>query len=288
MKKTLTITKLAAVLTLALATTFTARAEDLKAKSEEAVQSFKQTDPGLADFFSKAAGYAILPKVGEGGCAGDQIVLSDCRDCSDDIGMMVTCRGAQRPAEVTVHRAAVENGQEGAVLPIVLTIDKGQIFERQATTRYFGLIGYTPEFPLERDDPLIATLQAGYSLKINFSGQTTELTLRGSRSAFDIFRAQCGGNQTATPPGNEAKWLVQTYPAGDSDRFKTFLTYGIPETDAIVFSASCESGWRGSDLAVDLLIGSGGKTSGQPVDVKLQGPNPAGLARRRNLQAGDP
>lgn len=67
MKRNLTITKLAAVLTFVLATVFTSNAEDLKAKSEEAVQSFKQTDPGLADFFSKAAGYAILPNVGEGG-----------------------------------------------------------------------------------------------------------------------------------------------------------------------------------------------------------------------------
>jgi lipid-binding SYLF domain-containing protein len=40
---------------------------DLKAKSEEAVQNFKLADPGLTNFFAKAAGYAILPGVGEGG-----------------------------------------------------------------------------------------------------------------------------------------------------------------------------------------------------------------------------
>jgi lipid-binding SYLF domain-containing protein len=58
----------AALLTLALAATTTdARAEDLKAKAEEAVQNFKLADPGLGTFFAKAAGYVILPSVGEGG-----------------------------------------------------------------------------------------------------------------------------------------------------------------------------------------------------------------------------
>ena len=57
----------AALLTLALAATTTARAEDLKAKAEEAVQNFKLADPSLTNFFAKAAGYVILPSVGEGG-----------------------------------------------------------------------------------------------------------------------------------------------------------------------------------------------------------------------------
>jgi lipid-binding SYLF domain-containing protein len=58
---------LAALLMLALASTITAGAADLKAKAEEAVKNFKRADPGLTNFFSKAAGYAILPGVGEGG-----------------------------------------------------------------------------------------------------------------------------------------------------------------------------------------------------------------------------
>jgi lipid-binding SYLF domain-containing protein len=53
--------------TVALASSLTTHAEDLKAKSEEAVQNFKMADSGLTNFFAKAAGYAILPGVGEGG-----------------------------------------------------------------------------------------------------------------------------------------------------------------------------------------------------------------------------
>jgi lipid-binding SYLF domain-containing protein len=55
------------LLLVALTSTLTARAEDLKAKAEEAVANFKQADPGLTNYFAKAAGYVILPSVGEGG-----------------------------------------------------------------------------------------------------------------------------------------------------------------------------------------------------------------------------
>jgi|ERR1017187_121340 lipid-binding SYLF domain-containing protein len=58
---------LAALLVVALASTLAARAEDLAAKSQEALANFKLADPTLTNFFAKAAGYAILPGVGEGG-----------------------------------------------------------------------------------------------------------------------------------------------------------------------------------------------------------------------------
>jgi len=70
MKQILLKYKLAGLLIVALASTITARAadaKDLKAEAEESIKNFKQADPGLTDFFDKAAGYAILPSVGEGG-----------------------------------------------------------------------------------------------------------------------------------------------------------------------------------------------------------------------------
>jgi lipid-binding SYLF domain-containing protein len=67
MNKTFLNSTWAALLSLALASTLTARAEDLKAKSEEAIQNFKTTDPTMTNLFASAAGYAILPGVGEGG-----------------------------------------------------------------------------------------------------------------------------------------------------------------------------------------------------------------------------
>jgi lipid-binding SYLF domain-containing protein len=67
MKKIVNITKMAALLALALAATITAHAGDLKAASGEAIQNFKVADPGLTRFFENSAGYAVLPSVGEGG-----------------------------------------------------------------------------------------------------------------------------------------------------------------------------------------------------------------------------
>jgi len=67
MKNMLNYGLLAALAALASTTTLTARPEDLKMKAEEAVQNFKMTDPSLTNFFNKAAGFAILPGVGEGG-----------------------------------------------------------------------------------------------------------------------------------------------------------------------------------------------------------------------------
>ena len=47
----------------------------------------------------------------------EQIVITDCRDCGDDIGMMVECRGKTQPANVTVHWAASNTGREGNTNP---------------------------------------------------------------------------------------------------------------------------------------------------------------------------
>ena len=67
MKQILNITKVAALLALALAVTIPAHAGDLKAASGQAIQNFKLADPGLTRFFENSAGYVVLPSVGEGG-----------------------------------------------------------------------------------------------------------------------------------------------------------------------------------------------------------------------------
>jgi hypothetical protein len=71
----------------------------------------------------------------------ETIIIADCRDCDENTGMSVACHGSGQPAEVTVESVAVENGREGAVLPIDIDID-GQVFIRQASTTFFGLVGY--------------------------------------------------------------------------------------------------------------------------------------------------
>jgi lipid-binding SYLF domain-containing protein len=116
---TLRITKIVALLTLALATTFTARAGDLKSKSAAVRQNFKDADPGLSRFFEESAGYVILPSVGEGGLIiggehGDGLVYENGR-VTGKVTMSAVSIGAQagggKFSEVVFFqtKAAMEN-----------------------------------------------------------------------------------------------------------------------------------------------------------------------------------
>lgn len=51
----------------------------------------------------------------------------------------------------------------------------------------------------------------------------------------------------------------------------TILTFGIPETDAIEFSAHCESGQQEPKITIDLMLDYGDLASDQPIDVNMQG-----------------
>lgn len=66
MRHSFTRTALAAVAALALSCTLAACADE-KTDAEQTIANFKQADAGLAKFFDQSAGYAVFPKVGEGG-----------------------------------------------------------------------------------------------------------------------------------------------------------------------------------------------------------------------------
>lgn len=123
--------------------------------------------------------------------ANQQIGVADCTDCGDNIGMLIQCRGPGQPALVTVHWAAVENGQEGAVLPIQFVIN-AQVLSYEATTKYYGQIGYTPEFKLAPGDPLIEAFSAGKTALVKYAGGDIEISLRGSRRSLQTFASHCG------------------------------------------------------------------------------------------------
>jgi lipid-binding SYLF domain-containing protein len=89
----------AGLLALAMTTTLTAQAEDLEAKSKEAIANFKEADSGLTKLFNSAAGYVILPAVGEGGFIiggerGDGLVYED-KKLTGKVTMSEVSVGAQ-------------------------------------------------------------------------------------------------------------------------------------------------------------------------------------------------
>lgn len=223
------------------------------------------------------------------------VVIADCRDCGDDIGMMVECRGPSRPALVTVHWAASESGRDQASTPVSIEID-GEVFQRNGTTAYFGQLGYVPTFELGPNDPVIAALQEGGSANISSGRGRATIGLRGSGDAFEIFKVHCGWNrQTAgnngaaaqpavnqpqgqTPgvpasdPANEdgSKWFMVEYDPANSGKSGASLVFGIPETDAIAINATCETGNPGPFVPVMALVDLGGMPNGLPVQIEVR------------------
>lgn len=227
-----------------------------------------------------------------------KIVVADCRDCGDDIGMMVECRGQTQPALVTVHWAASETGQDQAATRVSVEAD-GQFFRRKGRTAYFGQIGYVPTFELRPNDPMIAALQAGRSVRISSGNGQADISLRGSREAFDIFKVHCGWNKltgnaqsgTNQPQGNKptgqlpnnagtngtevpnqdgTQWFVTEYDAATNGKSGASLTFGIPETDAIALNATCEAGNPGPYIPIMTLVDIAGRPHGVPAQIQVQ------------------
>lgn len=119
------------------------------------------------------------------------VVATDCGDCEEEIGIMISCRGAASPAEVIIHAAASEVGRAGETAPVWFDLD-GDRFVRSATTVEFGMIGYTPVFQLASDDPLIHALERSHEAVVTFNGVQSLIGLKGSKRVLDGFRNRCG------------------------------------------------------------------------------------------------
>ena len=66
-----------------------------------------------------------------------------------------------------------------------------------------------------------------------------------------------------------AVWSFSADPAGNNAGSSAYLTFGIPETDAIAFSATCESGLAGPEIPVMLIVDFGANPDGTPVAVEF-------------------
>jgi membrane-bound inhibitor of C-type lysozyme len=122
---------------------------------------------------------------------GEKIVVTDCGDCGDDIGMILECQGVSKPVLASIYWLA--NGVESqAVSASLVMIIDGQVFERAVSTTYLGQIGNVPQLELARNDPIFDALQTGSQAMVSFQGVNAQISLHGSKDALDKFKIHCG------------------------------------------------------------------------------------------------
>ncbi|WP_346909058.1 hypothetical protein [uncultured Roseibium sp.] len=228
-----------------------------------------------------------------------EIVATDCRDCGDDIGILIACRGDGLPARVSVPWLATENGPAGMTLPLEMTIGN-QRFVYDATLSNPGQAGHVPEFFMNPHDPALEALMTGRSAQIIFDGVQANIGLQSSRSALSIFKAHCGwnnvpygaqfangepvgsggsfqpsgaGGQQAPAANPDLSWFANSYPDQQTGTTDGTLTFGIPETDAMVFDALCRAG-QGNSAEVRFGVALGTLRDGDPVTLYIR-PNGA-------------
>lgn len=214
------------------------------------------------------------------------ITAFDCIECGDDIGMSIACQGDQSNALVKIPFAALPR-YRGGTLPLRLTID-GQTFKFDATLQEEGMIGFVPVFELPANDPLMTAMQSGRAMQVTIADLATEIGLAGSREALEIFKAHCGWSrmqQVAAAPatsssaptaptetGDTGRWFLTQFP----DRNDTpilQLAYGIPETDAVLFGASCNADKANSEVEVSVLVDVGALNDGEKTQLRISTPS---------------
>lgn len=72
----------------------------------------------------------------------------------------------------------------------------------------------------------------------------------------------------AAPAIDGPQWFTSDY--DDNGRSMLRLTYGLPETDAVLVSTACAKGAGARSVSVDLLVDFGGARDGDPVGVTIR------------------
>lgn len=211
------------------------------------------------------------PRVWSAFGSNDAVTVADCRDdCEEDIGILFMCQGYGFPAVVDIPWVSIENGTPGARMPLNIVVD-GQRFSYEATLGNYGLVGHVPSIFINPNDPIVEALQAGNIARVEFAGAVADIGLRGSRAALDVFKAQCDWNNVPFDaqfidgqPDDGASWFQSFYQEVNTGRMVSALTFGIPETDAIGFSATCRAD---GGIETDLLVDFGSRLAGTSVQA---------------------
>jgi hypothetical protein len=197
---------------------------------------------------------AAEPRMWTANLNGPTVMVTDCRNCGDDVGLMINCKGGGLPAEFVVPWAAMREGVEGSYAPVTIQIGSAT-FSYPAKTLRFGAIGYPPAFTVAAGDALFPALQSGEQATIRFGTATTKILLNGAGPAIESFKAHCGRNaSTSAAPGQPkiaaAAHLVPLELKDEQGATWSFsrsgaavtAVFGIPETDATSVAIFCANG----------------------------------------------
>lgn len=187
------------------------------------------------------------------------VTAVDCTDCEEDAAILIMCQGPNMPAKVVVNGAATETEPDEQNKTVSFEVS-GQTFSFEAHPRLYGLIGHTPEFNLAKDDPFFEALKQSPSATVAFNGEISSINLNNSYRVLTVFNEQCSWGQGPNYSAMQgAKILPKVSDSGafwfTGDGFgegtNKQLTYGVPETDQVAFSARC------------------GTSSQDPIDLEL-------------------
>jgi hypothetical protein len=225
---------------------------------------------------------------------GSSVVATDCRNCTEDVGIRFHCRGLGRAADVSVPAVAAARRPSERRPRIEFFVDGLGVaydvdLERQ------GLVGYVPQLSVGQGDPLVERLAAGTSLRVVFAGRSADITLQGARAALAAFASHCAwsnakalaeplvpgparpqdgpppqppppstGPVTGPPASAERSAMRWQYYAGrgaDPSR----LIFGVPGSSEAILRASCLAG--ATRALIELLAGPAGLDPGRPVEI---------------------
>ncbi|MCF8002693.1 MAG: invasion associated locus B family protein [Chromatiaceae bacterium] len=208
------------------------------------------------------------------------VALLDCEDCGDDVGAVLLCQDRE-PALLSLLWAAVDS-EEPLTGPLRLEAG-GQVFERFAETAYAGQIGQIPQIPLGPDDPLLPALKAANDLTITFAGIKITMSLRGFTASFDEFDRVCpwrrdlasttedgshvDGQGAADVLDSAPRWMLTEYSDAVTGAAIASLSFGIPQTDAIAFTATCAARQPGARIDVLALVDPGDRPEADAIDL---------------------
>ena len=117
-------------------------------------------------------------------------VVTDCRHCGFDVGVLLECDKGARQARLRLMSAALPDGKDGDPVDMVLSVD-GVSETRTARLAYQAMQGEVPLIELSLDDPLLAHLAGGVSLHLRTTTGEKTIPLDGSANALATFRHAC-------------------------------------------------------------------------------------------------